>query len=129
MSSPKTSTLAAFAPTRVQNVYVVAREPGALHAFYETALGLALKFRDGDRWLQYGVGHSNVALACAEEAAPATQGLVMVLEVKDFDGAAERITAAGGQVLGLRDMGGHGAVLSLRDPEGNIVQLFRKAVA
>ena len=129
MSSPKTSTPAAFAPTRVQNVYVVAREPGALHAFYETALGLALKFRDGDRWLQYGVGPTNVALACAEEAAPATAGLVMVLEVKDFDGAAERITAAGGQVLGLRDMGGHGAVLSLRDPEGNIVQLFRKAAA
>ena len=129
MSSPKTTTLAAFAPTRVQNVYVVAREPGALHAFYETALGLALKFRDGDRWLQYGVGHSNVALACAEEAAPATAGLVMVLEVKDFDGAAERITAAGGQVLGLRDMGSHGAVLSLRDPEGNIVQLFRKAAS
>jgi len=124
-----TATPAAFAPTRVQNVYVVAREPGALHAFYESALGLALKFRDGDRWLQYGVGHSNVALACAEEAAPATQGLVMVLEVKDFDGAAERITAAGGQVLGLRDMGGHGAVLSLRDPEGNIVQLFRKALS
>lgn len=118
----------AFAPTRVQNVYVVAREPGALHAFYESALGLALKFRDGDRWLQYGVGNTNVALACAEEAAPATTGLVMVLEVTSFDGAAERITAAGGQVLGQRDMGSHGAVLSLRDPEGNIVQLFRKAI-
>lgn len=124
-----TTAPAPFAPTRVQNVYVVAREPGALHAFYETALGLALKFRDGDRWLQYGVGNSNVALACAEEAAPATQGLVMVLEVRSFEGAAERITAAGGQVLGLRDMGGHGAVLSLRDPEGNIVQLFRKAAS
>jgi predicted enzyme related to lactoylglutathione lyase len=123
------TTPAPFAPTRVQNVYVVAREPGTLHAFYETALGLALKFRDGDRWLQYGVGPTNVALACAEEAAPATQGLVMVLEVNSFDGATERITAAGGQVLGLRDMGGHGAVLSLRDPEGNIVQLFRKAAA
>jgi predicted enzyme related to lactoylglutathione lyase len=123
------TTRAAFAPTRVQNVYVVARAPGALHAFYESALGLALKFRDGDRWLQYGVGNTNVALACSEEAAPATAGLVMVLEVKDFEGAAERITAAGGQVLGLRDMGGHGAVLSLRDPEGNIVQLFRKAAA
>lgn len=127
MTAP--TTPAAFAPTRVQNVYVVAREPGALHAFYESALGLALKFRDGDRWLQYGVGPTNVALACTEEAAPATAGLVMVLEVNSFDGAAERITAAGGQVLGLRDMGGHGAVLSLRDPEGNIVQLFRKALA
>jgi predicted enzyme related to lactoylglutathione lyase len=64
---------------------------------------------------------------CLEEAAPATGGLVMVLEVDDFEGAQERIVAAGGQVLGLRDMGGHAAVLSLCDPEGNLVQLFRRA--
>jgi len=115
------------APQRVQSVFVVAHEPASLHAFYEGALGLPLKFRDGDRWIQYGVGNTNVALACAEEAAPATSGLVMVLEVGDFDGAHERIVAAGGQVLGLRDMGDHGAVLSLRDPEGNLVQLFRRA--
>ena len=114
-------------PKRVQNVFVVAKEPASLHAFYEGALGLPMKFRDGDRWIQYGVGNTNVALACLEEAAPATRGLVMVLEVDDFEGAQERIVAAGGQVLGLRDMGGHGAVLSLRDPEGNLVQLFRRA--
>ena len=120
---------AAASPKRVQNVFVVAKEPASLHAFYEGALGLPMKFRDGDRWIQYGVGNTNVALACLEEAAPATSGLVMVLEVDDFEGAQERIVAAGGQVLGLRDMGSHGAVLSLRDPEGNLVQLFRRAAS
>ncbi|CAN7741294.1 VOC family protein [Variovorax paradoxus] len=114
-------------PKRVQNVFIVAKQPASLHAFYEGALGLPMTFRDGDRWIQYGVGGTNVALACAEEAAPATSGLVMVLEVDDFEGATERIGAAGGQVLGLRDMGSHGAVLSLRDPEDNLVQLFRRA--
>lgn len=114
-------------PRRVQNVFVVAKEPARLHDFYESALGLPMKFRDGDRWIQYGAGNTNVALACLEEAAPATGGLVLVLEVDDFDGAQGRIAAAGGQVLGLRDMGGHGAVLSLRDPEGNLLQLFRRA--
>jgi len=114
-------------PKRVQNVFVVAKQPASLHAFYEGALGLPMTFRDGDRWIQYGVGGTNVALASAEEAAPATSGLVMVLEVDDFEGATERIGAAGGQVLGLRDMGSHGAVLSLRDPEDNLVQLFRRA--
>ena len=114
-------------PKRVQNVFVVAKQPASLHAFYEGALGLPMTFRDGDRWIQYGVGGTNVALASAEEAAPATSGLGMVLEVDDFEGATERIGAAGGQVLGLRDMGSHGAVLSLRDPEGNLVQLFRRA--
>ena len=113
-------------PKRLQNVFVVAQRPAELHSFYESALGLALKFRDNDRWIQYGVGGAHVALACREEAAPATSGLVMVFEVDDFSGAQERIAAAGGEVLGTRDMGSHGAVLSLRDPEGNIVQLFKR---
>jgi predicted enzyme related to lactoylglutathione lyase len=116
-----------LAPKRLQNVFVVADKPGELHAFYENALCLPLKFRDQDRWIQYGVGNTNVALASPEEAAPASAGLVMVFEVEDFAGAQERIEAAGGQVLGVRDMGSHGAVLSLRDPEGNLVQLFKRA--
>ncbi|VTU26339.1 VOC family protein [Variovorax sp. RA8] len=112
-------------PKRLQNVFVVAERPAELHAFYESALGLQLKFRDKDRWIQYGVGNTSVALACREEALPATSGVVMVFEVADF-AAAERVAAAGGEVLGTRDMGSHGAVLSLRDPEGNIVQLFMR---
>lgn len=115
------------APRRLQNVYVAARQPRQLHAFYTAALGLPLKFNDGDRWFQYGVGDTNVSLASLEEAAPAASGLVMVFEVDGFDGAQERIRAAGGEVLGVRDMGSHGSVLSLRDPEGNVVQLFRRA--
>ncbi|MBU1360111.1 MAG: VOC family protein [Gammaproteobacteria bacterium] len=109
---------------RLQNVYLVAQRPAELNAFYESALGLKLKFRDGDKWIQYGAG---MALASPEEAAPATAGAVMVFEVDDFTGVQERITGAGGAVLGQRDMGSHGTVLSLRDPEGHIVQLFRRA--
>jgi predicted enzyme related to lactoylglutathione lyase len=119
----------AAAAKRLQNVHVVAERPAALHDFYERALGLKLKFRDQDRWFQYGVGNTSVAVACREEAAPASSGLVMVFEVDDFDAAHERITRAGGEVLGTRDMGAHGAVLSLRDPEGNVVQLFRRAAS
>ena len=118
---------AAIAPKRLQNVFVVARNPGELHGFYENALGLQTKFRDQDRWIQYGVGNTHVALASLEEGAPATSGLVMVFEVDDFAGADERVTAAGGQVVGVRDMGSHGAVMTLRDPEGNLVQLFKRA--
>ena len=113
-------------PKRLQNVFVVAERPAELHAFYESALGLQLKFRDKDRWIQYGVGSASVALACREEAMPATSGVVMVFEVEDFAASAERIAASGGEVLCTRDMGAHGAVLSLRDPEGNIVQLFKR---
>ena len=116
-------------PTRLQNVYLVARQPAQLHSFYSAALGLKLKFNDGERWYQYGVGQSNVSLACAEEAAPAVSGLVMVFEMESFESAQTRITDAGGQVLGVRDMGNHGSVLTLRDPEGNVVQLFRRATS
>lgn len=117
------------APLRLQNVFVVAERPAELHAFYESALGLKLKFRDQDRWFQYGVGNTSVAVACKEEAAPASSGLVMVFEVNSFEGADERVRDAGGQVLGMRDMGAHGAVMSLRDPEGNIVQLFKRTAS
>ncbi|MGE4244263.1 VOC family protein [Ramlibacter sp.] len=112
---------------RLQNVFVAAREPGKLGAFYESALGLQPKFRDGERWIQYGAGGSNVAVASLEEAAPVISGLVMVFEVDDFEGMQERVTGAGGEVIGVRDMGSHGSVLSLRDPEGNVVQLFKRA--
>jgi hypothetical protein len=77
------STVENGSPKRLQNVFVVAERPAELHAFYESALGLKLKFRDQDRWIQYGVGNTNVSLACKEEAGPATSGLVMVFEVDD----------------------------------------------
>lgn len=116
-------------PKRLQNVFVVAERPAELHTFYEQALGLEVKFRDKDRWIQYGVGNTSVALACHEEALPATRGIVMVFEVEDFEFATERIVACGGKVLGIRDMSTHGAVLSLSDPEGNIVQLFKRQIS
>jgi predicted enzyme related to lactoylglutathione lyase len=112
---------------RLQNVFIAAREPGRLGDFYESALGLQPRFRDDERWIQYAAGSNNVAVASLAEAAPVTSGLVMVFEVDDFEGLRERIVAAGGEVLGLRDMGSHGSVLSLRDPEGNVVQLFQRA--
>lgn len=115
------------APKRLQNVFVVARRPAELHDFYANALGLPLKFRDGDRWIQYGLSNAGVALASAQEAAPAAGGLVMVFEVDDFAPVRQRVERSGGSVLGERDMGSHGAVLSVRDPEGNVVQLFKRA--
>ena len=116
-------------PKRLQNVFVVAECPATLHAFYTHALGLEMKFRDQDRWIQYGLGNANIALSCVEEAKPATTGTVMVFEVEDFDQITDRVIEHGGAILGTRDMGSHGAVLSLRDPEGNIVQLFKRQTA
>ncbi|HEX7891811.1 MAG TPA: VOC family protein [Ramlibacter sp.] len=112
---------------RLQNVYLVARDVAAQSAFYERVLGLPAKFRDGTRWAQYDAGGPGFAIACAEEARPAENGAVLVFEVDDFEGVEESVVAAGGRVEARRDMGSHGSVLSLSDPEGNIVQMFRRA--
>lgn len=115
---------------RLQNVYLAARDVPVLSAFYESVLGLAPKFRDGERWVQYATGEgvsTGFALACLEEAAPALGGAVLVFEVEDFESIVTCVKQAGGEVTGIRDMGSHGAVLSLRDPEGNVVQMFRRA--
>jgi predicted enzyme related to lactoylglutathione lyase len=115
---------------KLQNVYLAARNVAAQSAFYDSVLGLPLKFRDGDRWVQYTTGeggNTGFSLACLDEAKPAESGAVLVFEVEDFDGVETQVAQAGGEVTGIRDMGSHGAVLSLRDPEGNIVQMFRRA--
>jgi predicted enzyme related to lactoylglutathione lyase len=113
--------------TRLQNIYLVARDLPALSTFYDKVLGLPLKVRDGERWAQYNAGGTSFSLSCAEEALPAVQGAVLVFEVADFKGMEQTVAGAGGTVLGVRDMGSHGCVMSVRDSEGNIVQLLRRA--
>ncbi len=115
---------------KLQNVYLVARNVAALATFYENVLGLALKFRDGERWVQYQTDNSGTgfSLACQEEALPAVSGAVLVFEVDDFAGVEASVEQAGGEVIGIRDMGSHGAVLSIQDLEGNIVQLFQRPI-
>ncbi len=112
---------------RLQTAFLVSADMDAQSRFYEQALGLKLKFRDGDRWAQYDANGTSIALASREEAHPATQGAVLVFEVENFDGVAEHIERHGGLCLGVRDMGSHGAVLSAKDPNGNIVQFFCRA--
>ena len=70
------------------------------------ALGLKLKFRDAERWIPVRRRqHQRVACLPGRSGAGQSRALVMVFEVDDFDGAAERIAGAGGQVIGVRDMG------------------------
>jgi predicted enzyme related to lactoylglutathione lyase len=113
--------------TRIQNAYYVARGMDAAVAFYRDALGLKLKFQDGARWAQFDAGGSNFSLSSTEEAAPDAAGGVVVFEVTDLEAMAGAITAAGGTVLGRRDMGSHGRTLTFRDPAGNVLQLFERA--
>lgn len=109
---------------RLQNVYVVARDVPAVSTFYEQVFGLPVKFSDGSRWMQFDVHGTGFALASPEEGLRDQAGAVPVFEVPDLDGYENLVRDAGGEVAGMRDMGKHGRVMTLRDPAGNAIQLF-----
>ncbi len=115
-----------MAVKRLQNAYYVTRDMERAVRFYQAALGLSLKFQDGSRWAQFDAGGVNFSLSSPEEAAPGTQGAVVILEVDDLDAAAAELEAAGAAIEGRRDMGSHGRTLTFRDPDGNLVQLFQR---
>lgn len=112
---------------KLQNAYLVTREMDRAVAFYREALGLTLRFRDGTRWAQFDAGGANVSLSAPEEAADGACGAVLVFEVDDLEAAAARVAAHGGTLGVHRDMGTHGRTLTVRDPDGNVIQLFQRA--
>ncbi len=112
---------------RLQNAYLVARDMTALRRFYDQVLGLRLKFADGDRWTQYDAGPANFSLSSPDEAPERIAGAVLVFEVDDLGSHRTRIEAAGGRIIGTRDMDAHGGMLTFVDPEGNKVQLYCRA--
>lgn len=111
---------------RIQNTYLAAKDASALAHFYQSALQLKLKFRDGDHWIQFGAGGQNFAIAGPREAAVA-QGAVVVFEVNDLAPVCQRFEELGGRVECVRDMGSHGKVATLVDIAGNTIQCFQSA--
>ncbi|WP_158816628.1 VOC family protein [Methylocapsa sp. S129] len=114
---------------RIQSVYTVVRDMDRLQAFYETALGLPLAFRDRDAWLQFKIGQTAFALSSLVEGAVGARGGVVVFETAEPTSLAERIVQLGGRRLGDRDMGAHGRVMTFADPEDNRFQLYARADA
>lgn len=116
-----------MAGVKIQNVYQVARDMDRALGFYRDVLGMTVRFRDSDKWCQLDAGGANFALGAPEEGPPGATGAVVVLEVDDLDATRRALEAAGVAVEGERDMGSHGRVLTCRDPEGTLLQLFQRA--
>jgi predicted enzyme related to lactoylglutathione lyase len=104
----------------------VAQDVEQATAFWQQALGLTVRFRDGDRWVQFKAGNDPMALSSPEEGEPNQTGAVPVFEVDDLDTHAADIAGHGGKVHGVRDMGSHGRVLTFSDPDGNVAQLLHR---
>ena len=114
---------------RIQSTYYVVRDMGRALTFYRDVVGLALKFQDGDRWTQFDVGGAALALSSPAEGAVAPGGgAVVTLEVDNLEATARSLTAQGVEtVRPMRDMGTHGKTMAIRDPDGNVVQLYQRA--
>lgn len=111
---------------RIQNVYQVTRGMEQALGFYRDVLGMTIRFQDGDKWCQLDAGGANFALSSLDEAAPGATGTVVVLEVDDLDATRQALEAAGITIEDQRDMGDHGRVMTCRDSDGIIVQLFQR---
>jgi predicted enzyme related to lactoylglutathione lyase len=114
---------------RLQNVYLRTKDMHASRSFYEKLLGVPPSFVDGDHWTQYKLGGVNFALAGEREQSVGTSDTVAVIEVEDLAEVGRAAVGFGGKVLGRRDMGVHGEVLTVADPSGVVIQFFaRRAV-
>jgi predicted enzyme related to lactoylglutathione lyase len=111
----------------LQNAHYSVRDMDRARAFYETLLGAEPAFSDGAQWTQFKVAGRGFALSSGTESVEGQAGAVLVIEVDDLEAAEAEVTSLGGSVLDTRDMGSHGSVLTFRDPDGNLVQLFARA--
>jgi predicted enzyme related to lactoylglutathione lyase len=116
-----------MATLQLQNVYVTATNVTALSTFYERALGLKLKFADAERWHQFKLANTSLAVSSEDESALAAgTGFLPVFETVDLGATVESVVSAGGSHVNTRDMGAHGKVATVRDLEGNAFQLFQR---
>jgi predicted enzyme related to lactoylglutathione lyase len=111
------------ATLRLGHVVLPVADIGRAVDFCEQALGLPLRFRDGDRYAALDGDSATLALAAAPEQVVA--GAVSVgLKVEDLDAAAERARNGGATILGEIVETPHDRRLALADPDGNILVLY-----
>jgi predicted enzyme related to lactoylglutathione lyase len=113
---------------KVKHVYLTASQPARLAEFYEK-IGLSIRFADGERWIQFRTeGAAFCVSGLGESAAAASSNAVVVFEVDRLEPVLDRAIASGATMVApARDMGSHGRVAQIRDPDNNVIQLFEAA--
>ena len=115
---------------KVKHVYLTASQPAKLAEFYANT-GLTIRFADGERWIQFRSEGAAFCVSGMEESASIpSANAVVVFEVEQLESVVERAIAAGATLIApVRDMGGHGRVAQVCDPESNVIQFFEAAKA
>lgn len=113
---------------KVKYTYFIVDDMDAAVAFYRDGLGLRLKFQDARRWAEFDAGNGTaIALSSFDESGLDTEGPVTVFQTSEADRLAESLVARGASIMARRDMGGHGRLIAIREPSGNVFQLFEAA--
>lgn len=110
-------------PPHLGHVVLPVADVGRATAFCQEALGLPLRFRDGDRYAALEGGGAAIALAAAQEQVEAGE-VSIGLKVDALDAAADRARNAGARVLGDIVETSHDRRLAVADPDGNIFVLY-----
>ncbi|MEU1736619.1 VOC family protein [Streptosporangium sp. NPDC020145] len=109
--------------SRLGNVLVPVEDMDGAIAFYSGALGLAVRFRDGDRFAALDGGGVTVALVGAAERV-AGDVTAPSYRVADVALAVRELTGAGAEVVQEPERGPHEVRAVLRDPSGNVLVLY-----
>lgn len=89
--------------------------------FWETLLQISPTFVDGERWAQFDVGPTRIALAGCDWP---FEDVAIMLKVADIQGEVDRLSAAGIAISGV-EAGAHELQAALKDPSGRSIILYQ----
>ncbi|CAM9579569.1 unnamed protein product [Ectocarpus sp. 13 AM-2016] len=112
---------------RARSVILLIRDVGKGVQFYgEGGLGLALK-HSSDTMAEFETGGTPLVLKMAASEAACSVGYspLLCFDVPDMDHAVQRALGMGGHLDGPIKYPAHGAVASIRSPDGHMIGLFQ----
>jgi uncharacterized protein len=116
------------------HIDVLSANPSRAKEFYETVFGWQTMAYPGTDYLgvktsENGIESGIGGLAqVAGQAPPASSGIVPFILAPDMDAVLAKVEAAGGEVLiRTTDVLGYGDFAHFRDPDGNVIGLWRDA--
>ena len=112
--------------TGIGGIFLRARDPKALYAWYEKNLGLPLQY--GSFAIPAEKERAMIAFAFFKETDtyfPTSQPAMINLQVDDLDKLLEQLAAAGVPVDPKRENADYGKFGWITDPEGNRVELWQ----
>jgi predicted enzyme related to lactoylglutathione lyase len=95
-------------------------------AFYADALGLSLRFADGDRYAEFAPEAVSLALVAGSESLAGTV-TALAFAVDDIPEAIQGCLTHGGTVVVEPESGPHEIRAVLRDPAGHDFVLYAKS--